>query len=417
MRLLASALFALSAIPAQAQVDDSDALLLADKAPTLQERASDLTASVEGSVGSIDQRYGLPREHTQRTSLDMQYDKTLSKNWRVLLSDRLDLNSSDQFKHQSTVNTLREAYLSWQASDNHIVDGGRINARNGVAIGYNPTDYFRDGALRSISSITPASLKKNRLGSVMLRGQQLWNNGSFTALYSPKISTQSSDASFSADLGATNNRNRWLLSLSQKISNDINPQWMIYGEEHHSPQVGTNLTYLVTDAAVSYIEWSGGRSKSLSSQLFNTMNDEAFRSRLSTGVTYTTDNKISYTLEYDYNGAGMDKNEWNALRKGAISAYTRYRTWAQNSQDPATKQSVFFYSAWQDAMMNHLDVSGMVRYNLQDNSRMSWLEARHHWDHADLALQWQRNSGSAGSVFGALPQTRTMQIVGTYFFH
>ena len=66
--------------------------------------------------------------------------------------------------------------------DGHIVQGhvdtvatcievltGRINVRNGAALGYNPTDFFRSGALRSVVSIDPNSLRENRLGTVMLR--------------------------------------------------------------------------------------------------------------------------------------------------------------------------------------------------------------------------------------------------------
>jgi hypothetical protein len=47
---------------------------------------------------------------------------------------------------------------------------------------------------------------------------------------------------------------------------------------------------------------------------------------------------------------------------------------------------------------------------------MAWLETRYHWDHADLALQWQLASRRSGSGYGALPQRRNLQLVLTYFF-
>lgn len=417
MHSLVFAVLMAAAIPALA--DDVDALLLADKPPAATERASDWHVFTEGALGAANQRYGLPMQHTQRWSLDMQYDKTLTPGWRFLFADRLDVTSQDQFAHHTTVNTLKEAYLSWQQSDSQIIDLGRINARNGVALGYNPTDYFRTGALRSIVSVDPASLKKNRLGSVMLRGQKLWASGSLTALYSPKLADQPSDAPFNADLGATNNANRWLLSASKKLSDNVNPQWLIYGEEHHTPQLGANLTSVLNDATVAFAEWSGGRSRSLRSQALNTEDDNAFRSRLATGLTYTTENKISLTLEYDYNGAGLDRHGWDALRSGSPVAYGQYRKWAQTIQDPVTRQSVFFYGTWQDAMINHLDLTAMMRFNAIDHSRMSWIEGRYHWEHADLALQWQLNGGGGGgaaSEFGALSQQRIIQAVATYFF-
>ncbi|MGZ5818733.1 MAG: hypothetical protein ACXWJD_08300 [Burkholderiaceae bacterium] len=414
MRYLALIFLAVTTIPALA--DDEDALKLADKATSSVETASNWHIFTEGALGTADQRYGLPTLHTQRWSLDAQYDKALAPGWRLLLSDRLDITSQDQFDHHTTINTLKEGYLSWQPSDDQIIDLGRINVRNGVATGYNPTDYFRTNALRSVVSIDPISLKKNRLGSVMMRGQKLWDGGSLTALYSPKLADQPSTAPFNADLGATNIKNRWLLSTSKKLSNNLAPQWMIFGEAHHAPQLGANLTGVLNDSTVAFAEWSGGRSRSLRYQALHTADDYAFRSRLATGLTYTTTNKITLTLEYDYNGAGLNQHDWDALRRGSPLAYGQYRLYAQNIQDPVTKQSLFFFGTWQDALINHLDLSAMQRFNDADHSRMSWLEGRYHWDHADLALQWQVNSGNAGSEFGALFQQRIIQVVGTYFF-
>lgn len=59
--------------------------------------------------------------------------------------------------------------------------------------------------------------------------------------------------------------------------------------------------------------------------------------------------------------------------------------------------------------MTQLDLSAMARLNDADHSRMTWLEARYHWDRIDLALQWQRNTGRAASEYGALPQQQMLQ--------
>lgn len=422
MRLYAGAALLVALVAAHAHAQESaqsdmGALELADTVSIPTARGGDLNAFIEIAVGTVRQRYGLPQENTERASLDLKLDKTLSPGWRLLISDRLDIYSDNQPGSSSTVNTLREAYASWQASDSWILDFGRINVRNGVAIGYNPTDFFRTGALRSVSSIDPASLKKNRLGSVMLRGQTLWDSGSLTALFSPKLESQPNDASFNVDLGATNNANRWLLSLGTRLAENFNPQWMLFGEDHGDPQLGVNLTGLLNDATVAYAEWSGGRNRSLRSQALGTQEDEAFRSRLAAGLTYTTDNKMSYTLEYLYNGSAMSAGEWDALRKGSPLAYLQYRTVAQDIQDLVTKEALFFYGTWHDAMIYQLDLTTMVRYNVADRSKMSWLEARYHWDHADFAVQWQLNSGRALSEFGALPQRRILRVVGAYYFH
>jgi len=58
----------------------------------------------------------------------------------------------------------------------------------------------------------------------------------------------------------------------------------------------------------------------------------------------------------------------------------------------------------------------MLRVNLADQSRLSWLEARYHFQRADLALQWQVNSGKPGSEYGADPQQRAWQVVWRGYF-
>jgi hypothetical protein len=409
-------LLLLATAPALADDGDAAALLLADQTSTTAEQSGDWRVYVEAAAReSRRQGPGLAL-HGARASIDARFDKIFAPGWRAVFADRLDLNRMDGVSGNRDINTLKEAYLSWQAQPDRIADLGRINARNGVAMGYNPTDYFRAGALRSVISLDPASLRENRLGSAMLRGQALWNGGALTALYSPKLADQPSDSVFSPDFGATNQRARWLVALSEKLSDALNPQWLLSGGAGQSPQLGLNLTALANDATVAYFEWSGGRAASLAAQALISPGDAAFRSRLSTGLTYTTANNISLTAEYQYNGAALDQAGWNALRRGPPAAYGLYRGFAANIQDPPTRHNVFLYALWQDALVKHVDLAAMVRYDATDHSRLQWLEARYHWTRVDIALQAQLNTGSPGSDYGALPERRLWQALLRYFF-
>lgn len=414
MRALALLLL-LVATSARAEDPDEAALALADRTQTQTTRASDWRTLIEGALIGTMLRDGTT-QHAQRLSLDAYYDAKVSPHWRAVFSDRLDLAWSGDPAYDNFVNTLKEMYVSWQPRADDIVDVGRVNLRNGVATGYNPTDYFRFGAVRSVVSIVPASLRENRLGSVMLRGQRLWNSGSFSALYSPKLADQPNASPFSPDLGSTNNQDRWLLALSQKLTDDLNPQWLLYGEEGDAPQFGVNVTSLVNDATVAYLEASGGRSPSLISQALARDDDTRWRTRVAAGATYTAPSKLSVTLEYDYNGAAPDESDWNALRLGSPTAYARYRSFVAALQDPATRHNAFVYARWQDAFVVRFDLSAMQRYDIDDSSRISWFEARYRFDRADLALQWQRNHGDASSQFGALAQREMWQALATYFF-
>lgn len=409
-------LLAAATAPALAVDEDAAALLLADKTSTTAEQGSDWRVYAETAVRESRRQGAGIALHGARVSIDARFDKTFAPGWRAVFADRLDLNRMDGVPGNRDINTVKEAYLSWQAEPDRIVDLGRINARNGVAFGYNPTDYFRAGALRSVVSLDPASLRENRLGSAMLRGQALWNGGSLTALYSPKLADHPSDSTFSPDLGATNQRARWQVALSEKLSAALNPQWLLSGGAGQSPQLGLNLTALPNDATVAYFEWSGGRAASLTAQALMSRDDAAFRSRLSTGLTYTTANNVSLTAEYEYNGAGLDQAGWNALRRGPPAAYGLYRGLATSIQELPTRHNAFLYAVWQDALVKHLDLTAMVRYDAADHSRLQWLEARYHWTRVDIALQTQLNTGHPGSNYGALPERRLWQALVRYFF-
>jgi opacity protein-like surface antigen len=418
MRALLAALLAvllMAAAPALAADEDAAALDLADRAVATAPPVSAWSVFSEAAWSESTLRAG-GRNRAWRLSIDLRYDQAFAERWRVVFADRLDMRWQDDSSGHADINTLKEAYLSWRARPDRIADLGRINVRNGVAYGYNPTDYFRAGAVRSIVSIDPSSLRENRLGSVMLRGQALWAAGSFTALVSPKLADQPSDAAFNADLGATNRRTRWLLAASHKLSDAFNPQVLLYGGEGESAQLGLNLTALLNDATVAHVEWSGGRAPSLLSQALRLPDDAAFRSRLATGLSYTTASKLSLTLEYQYNGAGLDEAAWDALRSGPPQAYGAYRNFVADLQDPPTRRRIFLRAFWQDALLNHLDLTGMTYYDAVDASRQLWVEARYHWTRVDVALQWQRNSGQPGSDYGALPERRVWQALARVYF-
>lgn len=407
---------ALSAAPlARGQDADLSALRLADSAPVTSSAVHDWRFFIEGAGGQYAANDGSGTEPNNRASADFQLNTALTSQIRGIVSDRLDWSSKNASTTQSIVNTLREAYVSGRVGDQNIIDVGRVNQLYGVGVGYNPTDLFRSQAIRSLASIDPNSLKENRLGSVMLREQALWSSGSLTAIYSPKLADGASTGAFNPDLGATNDRNRWLLALSQKVYDEISPQFMIYGGRG-TPQVGFNLTALPTNAVVTYFEWSGGRSRSQLDEALDLPGASSFHQRLSTGMTYTTSTKVSFTLEYESNNAAVDGRQWKLLRDEAPAIYWQYRDAVQGWQELATKQSLFAYVRWQDAFVRRLDLDAMLRFSLTDHSRLAWGEARYHLDRVDLSLQFQADVGNNQSEYAPSPFRYAWQAVVRYYF-
>jgi hypothetical protein len=163
------------------------------------------------------------------------------------------------------------------------------------------------------------------------------------------------------------------------------------------------------------VEASGGRQASLWAQAGNSAADVAWRSRAATGFTYSTDNKLSVTLEYEYNGAALSGDGWAAARQDAPADYGRYRQLVSTRQDLVTQHGAFVYASWQDLLVRHLDLSAFVRADLVDHSWLPWAELRYHWPHVDIAVRWQNDVGGASSDFGASPTGRTWQALLDYY--
>ena len=121
----------------------------------------------------------LPYDFQNRTSLDSVIEWRPVRQLKLVLSDRADLVEQESValvSNQTLRNELREAYLSWEPFARTYIDAGRINAREGSALGFNPTDFFRPRTLVGQASLDPSVLSRNRLGTVMRRRRMIHND-------------------------------------------------------------------------------------------------------------------------------------------------------------------------------------------------------------------------------------------------
>ena len=410
-----------AAAAAQAQTSappgDDDAAALAlpfgDAAAASTTRSTSVTLEADQTDSTLAQGGSID---AQRLSIDARSNLALASQWRAILADRLDLLWPGRFDEAQQINTLKEAYLSWQPRANLLLDLGRINVRQGVGYGYNPTDFFRADAIRAIESIDPDSLRQNRLGTVMLRSEQLWDSGALTEVYAPKLAEHASAAPFDPDVGATNAQNRWLISLSQRLIGSWSPQWLLEGTDSGAPQLGWNTTAALGDATVAYLELASGESPSLWRQALGLPGEDSVHTRAAMGFTYSAANKLTVTLEYEYDGAALSASAWSAARHANLAAYGRYREFVAAQQELPTQHSAFGYLTWQDAFIRHLDLAAFLRLDLVDHSSLPYAEARYHWTHLDAAVRWQRYSGDASSDYGAAPTRQSAQLLLDYYF-
>ena len=406
----------IQAMPALSADVESDALRLEAAPAAPVEGVRDTKIFIEGAVGNASQRYLPESRNIGRASLDFSHTARLSPGLRAVISDRLDHIYPVDAGADATVNSLREAYLSWQPdAGNTIVEFGRVNLRYGPGYGYNPTDFFRDGSLRTRTTANPFALRENRLGSVMLRAQRLWTGGSLSVAYSPKLADRPSADAWSLDLGSTNNRDRALVVLGSQFSQSVSGQVLVYKEAGASPSLGGSITALLSDAAVAHVEGSRGSEPELLSRALGLPGAAVTRNRFVGGITYTTLGKLSVTAEYRYNGFALDQSRWSAL--GAQPAtQVAYLLEAARRQELAPRNAYLIYVTKKEFLLKHLDLTAFLRVNAGDHSRLAWAELRHHWPSFDLAFQLQRHIGHRTSEFGILPDNRVVQILGSYFF-
>lgn len=395
---------------------DADALALQPE-PAAEASPMATKAFVEAALGRADQRYDLGSRTIGRATIDGRHGARLTPSMQGTISARIDATDPDDERIDGAVFSLREAYVGWQdEAATRVVEFGRINLREGPGYGYNPTDYFRDYALRTITTVNPFSLREQRLGSVMLRGQHLWGGRSVSAVFSPKLESTRSDEGFSLDLGSTNARDRGLVSAENRWSEAVSTQLTVYKEAGSSPRVGASLTALLSDAAVAHAEWSYSEEPDLLSRALGLAADERRRNRGVAGLTYTTMSRLSVTAEYQYNGFALDRSGWQALATAGLQAQGAYFQTAADLQDNAGRDSMLLYAVQRDLGLKNLELTVLAKFNRTDSSRMLWTELRYRMDRVDVALQVQQNSGVGGSEFGITRLRSAAQVLCTAYF-
>ena len=408
-----------SALARAADADDALDLKTADPAPAAAtQAATGPRLTLELAALQARGQAGQGSDSGHRAAVDLRWAGKLTEQWRFGLSNRLDDMHPVLPGQRSTRHHLREAYLGWQSGGGQrSVDAGRINQRHGPAYSYNPTDFFRRGATRSVVTADPIALRENRTGTFMLRGSQLWDGGGASLAWAPQLTRSGRENStFSLDLDGTNGTDRLVLTVNAKASDRWSGEalWMV--EEGRSPRLGLNLTGLVSDAAVVHAEWSMARSARLVDTALGGVAPRTRHHQATMGLTYSLPSGLSVTAEAAYNGAGLNRADWQQLFAQGQAPVGALFSAAQADQELAARRAWMLYATQKGVLLKQLDVTAFVRQNAVDHSHIAWAELRYHWPRFDLALPWQRGSGKAGTEYGALPYPPVVQLVGSAYF-
>jgi hypothetical protein len=392
-----------------------------------------------------------PFDWQERLFLDIRKEWRLSDRLGLTYSDRLNLRDENDFSspsQENVINDLREIYLGWQPLDRTYLDVGRINLKNGVALGYNPTDFFRSRSVVEPLSADPTVLREDRLGTLMVRAQQLLGNGSVGAAFAPglyqpsPIYTNLNLPSVDPMFERTNAHSRFLLNGGVNIADSFSPEFLLYRENGRT-QLGMHFTEALGAKTVAYLEWAGGRSASLidealhygeetgtlpavDSNILQGGSRESFQNELSIGASYTTETRITFNIEYHFSQASFTQADWNqwfavgrnrAAGSPVVGALWYVRDYALDQQQPISRHSAFLRADWVDAFVPKLELTAFVNADLYDGSGLLQITADYY-----LSDQWTvgvliaTNLGAARSDFGSLKQVANFLFKVTRYF-
>lgn len=393
----------------------------------------------------------LPPRWREQFFGDARIEWPLAPNAHVAYSGRLSFVAEEGlgFPNRGNVtNDLREVYASVEPQPRSYLDAGRINLKSGVALGFNPTDFFKTRAVVDPLTADPSALREDRLGTLMIRGQHVGEASSLVVAYAPRVTNPSPVAvdpyrGFDPLWGRTNGTERWLVKASAQLGEGVNPEVLAYRESGSKWQVGANIAESVGQSTVVYLEWSGGRQLGIADQalafaratgtiapdapsVFKQGNADRFRSQVAVGASYTTESKITFNLEYHYNGAGFSRSDWDrwfAAGEGRpdsspiVRGLWYIRDYAAGQQEPMQRNSVFLRADWVDAFVPKLELTAFALVDAGDGSTRWQVEA----DYAKTDL-WSfgvlagGNTGGRRANYGSLPSETSVLLKVTRYF-
>ncbi len=399
-------------------------MIRADELDFLDEIDSDV-GSFEEKKSAVDARVKLSFLKNESSDDDKIFYLRLAKQEKNYLYDVRFIADEDTQSFN-----IKELYYKGNFAEKSFYEVGRINIKEGVSRGYNPTDYFKGTHSLTLSN-DPKERKENRLGSLLFSQTLFLDKWTLKAIYSPKISvsknTLLSDAKYiGLHLDESNYHDRASLYVDYSGFEDVSSSVILHYNEDDL-NFGFNLSYIY-DSWIVYLENSLKYAKNEISKLeINPAIRDQFSSnkkyidQATLGINYTSASNIVTTVEYIFNSGGLDDDDWDRwFELGKNPLYARelgsIREQIAKKESIQSRQSLFVLSRASDVMTN-LDASVLAWVNPYDGSSLSQvgLEYSYH-DNLQTNLFLRNYRGKTDSEYGSALNDYEVLIEAEYLF-
>ena len=359
------------------------------------------------------------------------------------LRGRLDREEGQAFSFRDSFNLdVQELAISYTVSPRVTLQFGRINIRNGVAIGFNPTDWFKDNSLVTAESAAPSDRRRERLGVFALTGTASVGNTLLQVGYRPKISASAGSILSDMDnvglgLDRTNSTNAFFIKATPQFGSNLSVTGNFLLNDG-DPGLGFEVSGTIGDNLVLYGEVFAQKRLSIASEaLASGLGSAAFQQGL--GVSNSKDwevqaalglnwalpqsiigtRDISVALEYHLNTAGLTSSQIDTLASATgadgAAAGAIYGT-ASRRQEPLARNQIFARMAWND-FWGDSDLSVLGFYVPADDSGLAQVSVDIPvGQNASINFRGISTFGKSTSIYGANPTRRSLQLGMTYVF-
>lgn len=327
-------------------------------------------------------------------------------------------NSRENYRAENNIRLdVQSLAFSYSPSASWRWVAGRTNIRNGVASGFNPTDWFKDHSQVIFESLDTADRREDRLGVVALEGIWLNAESVLSFGYRPNLHAKSDTVASNSDvvglgLDRTNNTDAVFIKYAPSPASWNNLSLTVSSlYQTDRPSLGGEISLAARENLVLYSEWFAQRRQNLTDEATRPgQGDMRLYHQLASGFTWSIAESlvgaqdVALSVEYHINEAGLKQSQLGSWHSAIAMGSRQARSIAQLAgikQEPLAAQQFFSRLAWNDFWGDN-DLSLITTVTPMDGSGFSQLtlSAPLH-PNMRIDLQGYHYFGNSNSLYGS----------------